>query len=47
MIAGTKFCPKLTYFEFLDQMQKGLFQIKKIKINIEFYIFKLKALSQV
>ena len=45
MIVGTRFCPKLTLFEFLDQInnKKGIYEIKKKKITIEFYIFKLKV----
>ena len=38
----TKFCLKLTLLNFWIKLtQKGYFQTKKIKITIEFYIFKL------
>ena len=49
MIVGTKFRLKLTLFEFLDQInnKKVIFELKKMKITIEFYIFKLKAHFQV
>ena len=45
MIVGTKFRLKLTLFEFLDQInnKKGIYELKKKKITIEFYIFKLKV----
>ena len=31
MIVGTRFCPKLTLFEFLDQInnKKGIYELKK------------------
>ena len=45
MIVGTKFRLKLTLFEFLDQInnKKGIYELKKKKITIEFYIFKVKV----